>query len=331
MFGFLRRRKGSGTAVDQDAGQLDELSLQDESQIRSEHPVEATPEEDVDSSVQSLTGALELADSFLSGSSQSLKDDVLEGGREEIPQAERREATRSLLRRHRRGEASQSGTLELNPAGAPFMDEDMFEAFEAPSSHAPSTVSRTPEIGTPELPELPEIFRPQEPSEQAAPEGEKPAAAPFLEPGLAYPPVRRRVRCKSKAPRPSCIEDGACDPTLFRSFEDFEEFWVSALSEALDKAHSEGPGDRLLRRSSKRQLELDSEDVISQSLKKGLSSFMAAAKPRLGPGSKISARLHELAMQPSKSRGSASRVRKDTSPAGVTKDFPKVANRKSRN
>lgn len=39
-------------------------------------------------------------------------------------------------------------------------------------------------------------------------------------------PPKRRVRHKSKGPRPTCIEDGACDPSYFRSQEDFENFWI---------------------------------------------------------------------------------------------------------
>ena len=59
---------------------------------------------------------------------------------------------------------------------------------------------------------------------------EAPAEAPAEEPPaeadpVAFHPVRRRVRCKSKAPRPTCVEDGACDPSFFCSQEDFEDFW----------------------------------------------------------------------------------------------------------
>ena len=44
---------------------------------------------------------------------------------------------------------------------------------------------------------------------------------------------KRRVRHKSKGPRPTSVEDGACDPSYFRSQEDFEDFWISALEQAL--------------------------------------------------------------------------------------------------
>lgn len=36
---------------------------------------------------------------------------------------------------------------------------------------------------------------------------------------------KRRVWHKSKGPRPTSVEDGACDPSYFRSQEDFEDFW----------------------------------------------------------------------------------------------------------
>lgn len=39
-------------------------------------------------------------------------------------------------------------------------------------------------------------------------------------------PPKRRIRHKSKGPRPTCVEDGACDPSYFRSLEGFEKFWM---------------------------------------------------------------------------------------------------------
>lgn len=61
-------------------------------------------------------------------------------------------------------------------------------------------------------------------------------------------PPKRRIRHKSKGPRPTCVEDGACDPSYFRSLEDFEKFWISGLA----KAFAEAAKERLLRRRKSR-------------------------------------------------------------------------------
>jgi len=287
----------------------------------------------VDSSVKSLSGALELADSFLASSSQEglhvqssgdcpppadpAATTVTESAE---PVALKREASRgSLLRRTCRtqgglpsacSEAKPSaGLLELQEAATSILEEADFNATlpSCPQKRSEKAASEwkrdnaampgCTHAGRPEKSEKSEKTE----TSKAKPRKEAPAEAPAEEPPaeadpVAFHPVRRRVRCKSKAPRPTCVEDGACDPSSFCSQEDFEDFWIAELQKSLDDEEEE-PGESLLRRRTpKNRLEASSGDAVTKTLKKDLSSFLAHAKARPGRGAKrISSQLEELA------------------------------------
>lgn len=237
------------------------------------------------SSLDALLGAIDAADSFLRYSQEALRtqsasetavdptnesetaaDPTVESPTAAIPAPQSRTESRgSLLRRLRRtsDEAnlwseSHQPQQEQTPASGQNGIEDSLENFlsdlmDASDDGNPKSSHRQTDDGKPS-------------------------------------PPKRRVRHKSKGPRPTCIEDGACDPSYFRSQEDFENFWISGLEKALVAANRE----RLLRRTPQPRLEATPSNPFTRSLTTGLSSFISDARQRTREGAKISARLKEL-------------------------------------
>ena len=196
----------------------------------------------VDSSVKSLSGALELADSFLlSGSSSSQEGLNVHSSGQDCPVSEmstqepvRKEAVRgSLLRRPCRTQGGllstcpetkpNAGTMELQEAATSVLEAADLNASlpacprsEMDLENSESECERDP-APTP-VPTKAQVNETEDVGcEASAPEG-PPSEPVFL-------PVRRRLRGKSTAPRPTCVQDGACDPSFFCSQQDFEDFW----------------------------------------------------------------------------------------------------------
>ena len=218
----------------------------------------------VDSSVKSLSGALELADSFLSSLDVQSNGQGAEKAVDKNSEAAmlRKEPSHgSLLRRSCRIRGGlPSACLETKPsAGTLELQEAATSVFEAADLNASlpaclrremddmesseSEWERDPVAAAKQLSEAPGATGAEEKVEKSeASPGPAPAqGAPSVPSEPIFLPVRRRVRCKSKAPRPTCVEDGACDPSCFFSREDFEDFWklVCRLCANAPKCHSQ--------------------------------------------------------------------------------------------
>ncbi|CAL1153105.1 unnamed protein product [Cladocopium goreaui] len=213
--------------------------------------------------LESLLGALDEADSFLKSREEPWRAEAggaidLESAHPDpdpVDPAETKPSRGSLLRRRRKEERRQPSqpsqprqaeTQQGNEAETTAKKEDFLDSF------------------------LSDLI---DSSDDGKPAGPEPPTPP-----------KRRIRHKSKGPRPTCVEDGACDPSYFRSLEGFEKFWISGLA----KAFAEAAKERLLRRRKSRAAACPTAaptgDPFTRSLTTGLSSFIADARQRTRDG-----------------------------------------------
>ncbi|CAJ1418378.1 unnamed protein product [Effrenium voratum] len=253
-------------------------------------PVEP-PEPDVEQTVNISEEQMEPAPEAASSSrAEDQSGDTVEGKDVSEPKGE---AGPSLLRRPKR-------RLALAPQ-VPYAAPALTRAAPGPAAErdVESFLSEVLDSEEEQMEEAPFPVFPAQPADPeptavepsaAEPSAAEPSAAePSAEPTAAKAAAaapKFRVRKKSKGPRPTCVEDGACEPKFFESKEDFEGFWVDALDKALLSASAGGVG-RLRRPAPKEKRPTSSENPLTRTVSKGLSSSLADARARLGRGQGI--------------------------------------------